>query len=162
MYAQLLGNPKLKKNSKLLLGAVSKIDFLTDSFKFFVTQEWIFDCNRTIDLQNEMSPADWEIFNFDLRKLEWETFLYNYLYGIQKFIIGDDPVPDFKPENYLLEKRKQYFNDITWTMSHGKKAKVKSQNEIKAAIMNSDEVIQVIGDLAAKDMDPKCRSDLDR
>ena len=104
-YARMLGNPKMKKNSKQLLEAVSKIDFLTESFKFFVTQEWIFDSNKTIDLQNEMSAADREIFNFDLRKLEWETFLYNYLYGVQKFIIGDDPDPKFKPENYLLEKR---------------------------------------------------------
>ena len=56
----------MKKNAKLLIMAVSKIDFLTDSFKFFVTQEWIFESEKCQSLIKELSPEEREIFNFDL------------------------------------------------------------------------------------------------
>jgi fatty acyl-CoA reductase len=37
-----------------------------------------------------MSPDDREVYNFDIRQMNWDLYLFDYLIGIKRFILKED------------------------------------------------------------------------
>lgn len=54
---------------------------MTTILKPFTTKEWLFNCTNTTRLVENMTSVDREIFNFDIRKLEWRDYLPRYYIG---------------------------------------------------------------------------------
>ena len=58
---------------------------------FYMTHEWHFLTRNPVQLMDKMSDEDKETFNFDVRRIHWQSYLENYMSGIRTFILKDDP-----------------------------------------------------------------------
>ncbi|XP_072143727.1 fatty acyl-CoA reductase 1-like [Dermacentor andersoni] len=65
------------------------------SLQFHTTNSWLFRSNNVVGLINDLSPTDKQLFNIDVRKLEWCHYWDQYIQGIRKFIFktGDAEFP---------------------------------------------------------------------
>lgn len=62
-----------------------------DTGEFFAMHEWDFEVNNVNELLNEIAIADdRHEFNCDVKCLDWDTYLKNYVFGIRKYILKDD------------------------------------------------------------------------
>lgn len=62
-----------------------------DSFSYFTTHEWRFISENPIQLLESMSDEDRRIFYFDVRDIDWASYLETYALGTRRFILKDDP-----------------------------------------------------------------------
>jgi glycerone phosphate O-acyltransferase/fatty acyl-CoA reductase len=90
---------------------VFKIRALLNTFGFFFNQEWVFvaDTTRRISDGN-MDRNEKNLINFTFDGFQWENFSVIYLYGITKFVFGEDLVEVSREnvENPLIGLNDQY------------------------------------------------------
>ncbi|XP_077520088.1 putative fatty acyl-CoA reductase CG5065 [Amblyomma americanum] len=71
-----------------------------DAVKFFTTNSWLFRSSNVVGLINDLSATDKQLFNIDLRNMEWTSYCDNYVLGARKYL--------FKAkENELPQARKR-------------------------------------------------------
>ncbi|KAL3225869.1 hypothetical protein MRX96_025345 [Rhipicephalus microplus] len=59
---------------------------------FYTTNSWLFRSDNIVGLVNDLSPTDKQLFNLDVRKLDWCQYWDNYMLGIRKYLFNvDDP-----------------------------------------------------------------------
>ena len=46
--------------------------------------------NNPIKLIEEMSVEDRRVFNFDVREINWESYVTNYILGARRFLLKDN------------------------------------------------------------------------
>ncbi|XP_046651738.1 putative fatty acyl-CoA reductase CG5065 isoform X2 [Daphnia pulicaria] len=68
-----------------------KADKAISSLEFFTTHQWRFISDNPIHLLEEMTTKDREMFYFDVRNINWQSYLENYILGIRQFTLKDDP-----------------------------------------------------------------------
>ncbi|KAL1414458.1 hypothetical protein MTO96_000862 [Rhipicephalus appendiculatus] len=69
------------------VGHYEKISKAINSLEYFQTHEWLFRSNNVLRLLQELSPTDAQLFNFDVRHLEWRTYVENHVLGIRKYLL---------------------------------------------------------------------------
>lgn len=69
---------------------VHRMERAAGFLQYFTTKEWTFQCKNLINLRNQQSPKDKEIFDFDVRPIEWTPYLENYVLGVRKYILKED------------------------------------------------------------------------
>ncbi|KAH8026084.1 hypothetical protein HPB51_015433 [Rhipicephalus microplus] len=63
-----------------------------DAVSFYTTNSWLFRSDNIVGLMNDLSPTDKQLFNLDVRKLDWCQYWDNYMLGIRKYLFNlDDP-----------------------------------------------------------------------
>jgi alcohol-forming fatty acyl-CoA reductase len=67
-----------------------KVNAAMESLHYFTTNQWTCDTNNVTNLLSTLSPADNEKFNFDLRAIPWDEYIYGYGVGIRQYIMKDD------------------------------------------------------------------------
>ncbi|CAF1275718.1 unnamed protein product [Rotaria sordida] len=77
---------------------------------FFTTHSWVFPNDNSILLQNEMSDVDQQIFNFDVKDLDWSQYWRIYCLGAKQYLLREDlaHMPQCRKRNQRL-KRLQNF-----------------------------------------------------
>uniref|UniRef100_A0A131YKF1 Fatty acyl-CoA reductase n=1 Tax=Rhipicephalus appendiculatus TaxID=34631 RepID=A0A131YKF1_RHIAP len=69
--------------------------------QLYTTSSWLFRSNNVLGLINDLNPTDKQLFNIDVRKLEWCQYWDQYVQGIRKYL--------FKTEAAELpDSRKQF------------------------------------------------------
>lgn len=58
-----------------------------DLMKFFMINEWHFEDSNTRELFENMSEEDKNVFNFDLKSIDWNSCIENYVVGIHKYLL---------------------------------------------------------------------------
>ena len=43
-----------------------------------------------LDLYQSLSPADKKTFNFDMKSIDWHTYMENYCIGTKKYALKED------------------------------------------------------------------------
>lgn len=56
---------------------------------FYTIRQWRFVSDNSIRLLDKISPSDQETFYFDVRKINWQTYIRNYVDGTCKYILKD-------------------------------------------------------------------------
>ncbi|XP_046464442.1 putative fatty acyl-CoA reductase CG5065 [Daphnia pulex] len=69
----------------------TKADKAFVPFEFFTTHQWRFISDNPIHLSKEMTAEDQEMFYFDVRKINWQSYFENYILGIRQLVFKDDP-----------------------------------------------------------------------
>ncbi|KAJ8730669.1 hypothetical protein PYW08_002082 [Mythimna loreyi] len=64
-----------------------KLKKVIDAVKFFLLNEWKFSDNNIRSLLDNMTPEDKETFNFDVKTINWETCIRDYLLGARKYLL---------------------------------------------------------------------------
>lgn len=84
-----------------MLKVYNKIGKFTKIMAYFFSNTWNISIDNYKRVCNSMTPEDKEIFFCDLKNLDWDEFLYNYLLGIRLYLIKD-------PIETLEEGKKWY------------------------------------------------------
>lgn len=76
---------------------------------FFTLKKWQFASNNFVSLLDKLSAEDRRIFNFDVRKIDWPSYLSDYCLGIRRYIFKekDDTIPAARIsliKFYMLQK----------------------------------------------------------
>lgn len=58
--------------------------------EYFTTKEWVFHANNVTALMGELEGRDKQIFNFDLKGIDWTDYVVNYVKGVRKYLLKED------------------------------------------------------------------------
>lgn len=70
--------------------------------EYFTTREWHFRNDNFVRLNKVLSPQDRKRFCFDVRTIEWSSYLENYVLGIRKHIFGEQDCTIPKARQMLI------------------------------------------------------------
>jgi len=68
-----------------------KVESATSAMEFFSTRGWNFSHANAEHLQSKMSREDRASFFFDVRAVDWNSYLENYVIGVRHFVMKEDP-----------------------------------------------------------------------
>jgi hypothetical protein len=74
-----------------MVSATRKLNKAISSLAFFTTNQWLFACDNIDQLIEELDPIDRQLFNFDVRTIDWETYFITYSQGIKRFLLKEGP-----------------------------------------------------------------------
>ncbi|CAN8026710.1 unnamed protein product [Ixodes persulcatus] len=57
-----------------------------DAVQYFTTNGWLFRSNNVVALVDELSATDKQLFNFDVRTMQWYAYWEQYVLGIRKYL----------------------------------------------------------------------------
>lgn len=69
---------------------VDRMERAAGFLEYFTTTEWNFTCDNIMALMEQQSPKDREVFNFDVRPIEWLPYLEDYVLGVRKYILKEN------------------------------------------------------------------------
>lgn len=58
---------------------------------YFTTNEWKFHVENMFTLMEQMSAEDRQTFNFDVRSIDWPSYIETYTLGTRQYILKDNP-----------------------------------------------------------------------
>ncbi|XP_077559527.1 fatty acyl-CoA reductase 1-like [Haemaphysalis longicornis] len=61
-----------------------------DAVQYFSTHSWLFRTDNMVALLDHLSPADKQLFNFDIRTVQWRVYWDQYMLGIRKYLFNAD------------------------------------------------------------------------
>lgn len=73
-----------------LLKVYKKIHKFADVISFFATNEWMFTNNNIQRMWTRLSNRDQELFNFNMKTMDWVEYLHHYISGMRKYLLKDD------------------------------------------------------------------------
>lgn len=79
-----------------------KLKKASKAVEYFTTNEWHFKNDNFVRLNNMLSPQDKKTFGFDVRAIDWSSYLENYVLGIRKHIFGESDCTIPKARQMLL------------------------------------------------------------
>jgi len=82
---------RLSGRPPMLVRLYAKAHRAMSCLDFFTTHEWRFISENSIHLLEKMSPEDRRVFYFDVRTIDWASYLETYALGTRRFILKDDP-----------------------------------------------------------------------
>ncbi len=156
VVANLIGNPEMKKNAKLLNWVTGRADMITEAFYFFVSNEWIFDCFKSQKIFHAMNKKDQATYNFNLSTLSWREFVNQFSYGILVNIMKQESYKEMNTDNLIIDYRLQPFRDVWWSMTHGNfDPNMATPRQVRDEILNSPKVMQVLRELTENESNPE-------
>lgn len=90
--------------------------------EYFATQSWEWSMNNTEMLLAELGPKDQQMFNFDVRQLDWVEYFENYVLGVKQYLLKEDMsgIPKAKEHLKKLRNMQYLFNTalvlLTWRL----------------------------------------------
>lgn len=72
-----------------MLKVFQKINRFLFVISYFTTREWKFNNQNVQKLNKKLSKEDQELFLFDMKKLNWNTFFETYILGIRLYLVKD-------------------------------------------------------------------------
>lgn len=74
-----------------MLTVYKKVNKFSDVLAYFTARNWVFKNDNVQSLWQGLNADDKKIFPFDFKTLDWNNYFYNYVRGIRKFILKEDP-----------------------------------------------------------------------
>ncbi|KAF9410699.1 hypothetical protein HW555_010291 [Spodoptera exigua] len=71
------------------LKVFQKMYNMCSALAYFTTNQWRFVDDNTASLYDSLSTIDKEIFDFDVRKINWREYMHIWCLGLRKYIIKD-------------------------------------------------------------------------
>ncbi|XP_049639782.1 fatty acyl-CoA reductase 2-like [Suncus etruscus] len=95
-----------------LLKLMNRHLYALDMIEYFLNQSWEFSMNNTEMLMAELGPEDQQVFNFDVRQLNWQEYFKNYIVGVKKYVLKEDMsgIPKAKEHLKKLQNMQYLFN----------------------------------------------------
>ena len=87
-----VNQPALQKQVKQLQKIQNKLDGMTDLFRFFFGNQWLYKSQKLLDVQDKMSADEKEEFYCDMRNMDWREYLRKYLLGLQIWVLKENSI----------------------------------------------------------------------
>ena len=81
----------LRGSKPIMVRVQAKLDKAAKCLEYFSTQQWNFKDENVRRLGQVLSPEDRQTFMFDVRQIDWPSYLENYILGIRQFILKESP-----------------------------------------------------------------------
>lgn len=96
----------LRTKSAMFNKLLFRVRLITESFKHFIDNEWLFNNRNTRAVYQSLSDHEKSLFSIDLSELDWLDYTYNFCYGIMRYclhadMIEIDPYETIKTYHYL-------------------------------------------------------------
>uniref|UniRef100_A0A0N4ZAD3 Fatty acyl-CoA reductase n=1 Tax=Parastrongyloides trichosuri TaxID=131310 RepID=A0A0N4ZAD3_PARTI len=94
----------------------NKVYKMIKTLEFFTTNDWNFKSDGLVTLWNTLSKHDQETFNFDIRQVNWQDYLFDYFVGIRLFLMKET-VSDVKQStNHFrsIWRRNFFYSFVFW------------------------------------------------
>ncbi|XP_014485818.1 PREDICTED: putative fatty acyl-CoA reductase CG5065 [Dinoponera quadriceps] len=82
---------RLKGTRPVMVRLQTKLYKATKCLQYFSTHQWNFRDDNVRRLGEQLSPEDREIFMFDVKQIDWTSYLEHYILGIRQFILKESP-----------------------------------------------------------------------
>lgn len=102
-----------------LLRSYRKVFRLVETLHYFTMRGWNFDARGLVELWNSTAEEDKEIFNFDIRQLDWNSYLFDYLMGVKRYVVGDrlEELPKARRNLSWLKLYSAAFSAMFWWLA---------------------------------------------
>lgn len=67
-----------------------KFDRHLGMLEFFSTKDWYFYNDNVRSLYSELNATDKDVFNFDVKTIDWKSYLLSYCFGIRQYLLKED------------------------------------------------------------------------
>jgi len=67
-----------------------KVHKAMSCLEFYTVRQWHFISRNPAFLLEKMSAEDTSTFNFDVRKINWESYMESYVLGVRKYLLKED------------------------------------------------------------------------
>eukprot|EP01080_Neovahlkampfia_damariscottae_P012923 gene12923-7433_t len=106
---------KFKQNAQMLAKVEYKVSFINENFKFFMSNEWIFDSRHLDDAYESLSEEEKKIFCTDAKEIDWGTYYQYYCYGLHRWVVKEDPnAPTITKSDLVKQSSARIFSDINF------------------------------------------------
>lgn len=58
--------------------------------EFYTMRQWHFVNRNAVKLIDKMSTEDRKIFNFDVRSIDWPSYMESYVHGVRTYLVKDE------------------------------------------------------------------------
>ncbi|XP_011645020.1 putative fatty acyl-CoA reductase CG5065 [Pogonomyrmex barbatus] len=82
---------RLKGSRPIMVRVQSKLSKAAKCLEYFSTKQWNFRDDNVRRLGEQLSPEDRETFMFDVKQIDWPSYLEHYILGIRQFILKESP-----------------------------------------------------------------------
>jgi len=82
---------RLKGTRPIMVRVQTKLSKAAKCLEYFSTKQWNFRDDNVRRLGEQLSPEDRETFMFDVRQIDWPSYLEHYILGIRQFILKESP-----------------------------------------------------------------------
>lgn len=126
---------------------------LSDLFRFFTLNEWVFDTRDLEQVVAGLSDEEKKIFYMDTKLIDWIPYFQFFCYGLHRWVLKENPTPPTVTKSDLVKKdTTRIFSDITFAIdspsdfSTGEFAQ--SLEEMKESVLYSTRVQNAIQQVA--------------
>lgn len=81
---------RLKGKPALMVGIQAKLHKAATCLEYFSTKQWNFRDDNVRQLGEQLTPEDRKTFMFDVREIEWSSYIEHYILGIRRFMLNED------------------------------------------------------------------------
>uniref|UniRef100_A0ABD2WB33 Fatty acyl-CoA reductase n=1 Tax=Trichogramma kaykai TaxID=54128 RepID=A0ABD2WB33_9HYME len=81
----------LRGSKPIMVRVQARLDKAAKCLEYFSTQQWNFKDENVKQLGLQLSADDRQTFMFDVRQIDWPSYLENYILGIRQFILKESP-----------------------------------------------------------------------
>lgn len=82
---------RLRGGKPIMIKVQEKLKKASKCLEYFSTQQWNFKDENVKRLSQQLSPEDRQTFLFDVKQIDWPTYLENYILGIRHFLLKESP-----------------------------------------------------------------------
>lgn len=68
-----------------------KVHTFSSVLAYFCTRSWRFHNDNVQELWSKLEPKDKELFPFSMKQMDWDMFFHNYVRGIRRYVLKEDP-----------------------------------------------------------------------
>lgn len=87
-----VGSEKLKKFADTAKTVSNKMIELQTIFRYFINNQWIYEVKQSPEILKYMSAEEKQIFNHDIKSIDWRRCISNFSYGLRRYFIKEDLV----------------------------------------------------------------------
>ncbi|VDK41980.1 unnamed protein product [Anisakis simplex] len=95
-----------------------KIWRMVETLHYFTTRGWNFETKGLLTMWDWMCDEDKQVFNFDVRQVNWDSYLFDYLMGVKRYLMKDrlEDIPKAKNNLHWLKIYSAIANAGFWWM----------------------------------------------
>ncbi|CAL7951768.1 unnamed protein product [Xylocopa violacea] len=82
---------RLTGKPSMMVGIQAKLQKAAKCLEYFSTHQWKFRDDNVRQLAEQLSPEDRQTFMFDVRQIDWPSYIEHYILGIRHFILKESP-----------------------------------------------------------------------
>lgn len=82
---------RIRGSRPIMVRVQDKLNKAAKCLEYFSTQQWNFRDDNVRRLGGELSADDRQTFMFDVKQIDWPSYLEHYILGIRQFILKESP-----------------------------------------------------------------------